>query len=110
MGAGEDDEDPKPKAVYEGEYVDGVKSGRGKMTYPNGDVYDGFWAANKMEGEGTYTYKVSAGGRGGASHEEQVSSNMHLTLHRAGHRRHLLWLLCWREEERGGALRVRSGL
>ena len=59
MGPGEDEDEKKVVAVYDGEYKDGVKSGRGKMTFPSGDVYDGFWKDNKMEGEGTYTYKAT---------------------------------------------------
>lgn len=59
MGPASED-DPETlveKARYEGNYVDGQKSGVGKMVYPNGDVYEGEWVANKMEGQGTYTYK-----------------------------------------------------
>jgi len=29
------------------------------MTFPSGDTYDGFWAADVMSGEGTYIYKAS---------------------------------------------------
>eukprot|EP00960_Hanusia_phi_P040576 754532-Hanusia_phi.AAC.6 len=32
----------------------GRMSGRGKMVYANGDVYDGFWHDGKREGEGSY--------------------------------------------------------
>lgn len=56
---GEDGEEVVVKAKYEGEYKDGIKEGRGKMTYPSGDVYDGGWVANQMEGMGTYQYKKS---------------------------------------------------
>ncbi|GMI45868.1 hypothetical protein TrCOL_g8428 [Triparma columacea] len=59
MGPGEEEDEKKVVAVYDGEYKDGVKSGRGKMTFPSGDVYDGFWKDNKMDGEGTYTYKAT---------------------------------------------------
>lgn len=53
---GEDGEETVVTAVYEGEYKDGLKHGRGKMTFPGGDKFDGFFANNSMEGEGTYTY------------------------------------------------------
>lgn len=55
--ASEEDETLVQKAKYEGNYKDGLKSGIGKMLYPNGDVYEGEWVDNKMQGEGTYTYK-----------------------------------------------------
>ena len=59
MGPGEEEDEKVEKAVYKGEYKDGVKNGRGSMKFPNGDLYDGFWKDNKMEGEGTYTYKAT---------------------------------------------------
>ena len=60
MGAtSADDDTPVEKAKYEGNYLNGQKSGVGKMTYPNGDVYEGEWVADKFNGEGTYTYKKS---------------------------------------------------
>jgi hypothetical protein len=46
----------KKVASFEGMYTDGKKHGLGKMTFPNGDVYNGEWKENKMEGEGTYMY------------------------------------------------------
>ncbi len=57
--ASEEDETPTEKARFEGNYKDGLKHGVGKMKYPNGDVYEGEWVDNKMQGEGTYTYKKS---------------------------------------------------
>eukprot|EP01035_Chromulina_nebulosa_P027401 gene27401-36041_t len=60
MAAGsEEDETPVEKARYEGDYKDGLKHGFGKMKFPNGDLYEGEWVENKIEGEGTYTYKKS---------------------------------------------------
>ncbi|KAJ1431852.1 radial spoke protein 10, partial [Ochromonadaceae sp. CCMP2298] len=55
----EEDESLTEKARYEGVYKDGLKHGVGKMVYPTGDVYEGEWFENKMQGEGTYTYKNS---------------------------------------------------
>jgi hypothetical protein len=44
----EEDETPVEKARYEGNYKDGLKSGVGKMVFPNGDVYEGEWVDNKV--------------------------------------------------------------
>lgn len=45
---GEDDEAPTERAKYEGNYKDGLKCGVGKMTFPNGDIYQGEWLDNKV--------------------------------------------------------------
>ncbi len=55
----EEDETPVEKARYEGNYRDGLRTGYGRMKYPNGDLYEGEWFENKMQGEGTYSYKKS---------------------------------------------------
>ena len=34
-----------------------MRSGNGKYTYANGDVYDGEWVSGVKEGNGAYTYK-----------------------------------------------------
>lgn len=44
----EEDETPVEKARFEGNYKDGQKSGFGRMVYPNGDIYEGEWLANKV--------------------------------------------------------------
>lgn len=59
MASSGDDDDKSEKARYEGNYKDGQKSGVGRMTFPNGDVYEGEWLDNKINGEGTYIYKKS---------------------------------------------------
>lgn len=59
MSQGEEDEEPKEIAVYEGSYQDGKRCGEGKMTFPSGDVYHGEWKDNKFNGTGTYKYKKS---------------------------------------------------
>ena len=46
--ASEEDETLVEKARYEGNYKDGQKSGVGRMTYPNGDEYEGEWLDNKV--------------------------------------------------------------
>lgn len=49
MGPGsEEDETPVEKARYEGHYKHGMKHGIGKMTFPNGDIYEGEWHENKV--------------------------------------------------------------
>eukprot|EP00622_Pseudochattonella_farcimen_P002660 FR737637.1.p1 GENE.FR737637.1~~FR737637.1.p1 ORF type:complete len:226 (+),score=34.92 FR737637.1:1-678(+) len=45
------------KATYTGSYVDGKRCGVGTMTFPNGDVYQGEWKDNKMNGQGLYRFK-----------------------------------------------------
>ena len=61
----EDEEDeegpPKTTAQYSGQYRNGKRHGKGKMTFPNGDTYTGEWENNKMNGEGTYIYKTDKG-------------------------------------------------
>jgi hypothetical protein len=36
---GEDGEEPVVAATYDGDYWNGKRQGKGKMTYPNGDIY-----------------------------------------------------------------------
>jgi len=58
MGPGADeDAEPVQKASYEGDYKDGLRTGVGKFVFPNGDVYEGEFFENKIQGDGTYTYK-----------------------------------------------------
>jgi hypothetical protein len=45
---GEEDETPVEKARFEGTYKDGSKTGFGKMTFPNKDVYEGEWLEDKV--------------------------------------------------------------
>jgi hypothetical protein len=44
---------------YEGYWLDDMMAGRGKFTWPNGDVYDGDWSNDKPNGMGIYTFKDS---------------------------------------------------
>jgi hypothetical protein len=48
MASSGEDEEKTEKARYEGNYRDGLKSGVGRMTFPNGDVYEGEWLDNKV--------------------------------------------------------------
>lgn len=43
---------------YEGEQHNSVKQGKGTSVYFNGDVYKGFWAGNKRNGQGVLTSQV----------------------------------------------------
>ena len=43
--------------VYEGQYVNNVRSGEGIMTYANGDVYEGAWAKDHPNGVGKLVSK-----------------------------------------------------
>ena len=42
--------------VYDGQWLKDKKDGKGTMTYANGDIYDGQWLNDKKEGKGTMTY------------------------------------------------------
>ena len=42
--------------IYEGEWQDNCKDGKGVMKYHNGDAYEGEFSNDKMHGKGTYTY------------------------------------------------------
>jgi hypothetical protein len=42
--------------VYEGEWKDGKYHGKGKLTYAGGDMYEGEWKDDKKHGKGTFTY------------------------------------------------------
>ena len=43
--------------IYEGDFLDGIREGRGKYFYANnGDKYDGEWRQNLKHGIGKMTY------------------------------------------------------
>ena len=42
--------------VYEGQWHNDLKEGKGKMIRVNGEVYEGDWKNGKMHGYGTLTY------------------------------------------------------
>jgi len=46
---------PKGDMCYEGEYLDDLKHGTGKFTWPDGRCYDGEWQRGKRHGRGAYT-------------------------------------------------------
>ena len=44
-----------PRQVYEGEWLDGQRSGPGSLRLPGGDVFEGHWLLDKKEGPGEQT-------------------------------------------------------
>jgi hypothetical protein len=46
-----------PQVRYDGQYVEGRRSGVGKLSLPNGDRYHGMFEAGAFHGEGTYYYR-----------------------------------------------------
>ena len=44
----EEDDTPIELARFDGLYLDGQKTGYGKMVYPTGDIYEGEWFENKV--------------------------------------------------------------
>ena len=46
--------------VFEGEWNDvGYRHGKGKYSWPNGDVYEGGFRGDKINGEGTMKYEYA---------------------------------------------------
>ncbi len=41
------------RTTYEGSFERGLKHGFGKITYPSGNYYEGEWAFDKKQGQGT---------------------------------------------------------
>jgi len=51
-------EDPLPQAEkYKGDFSNGLREGRGSLTYPNGDSYEGEFANDFLHGQGTFRYR-----------------------------------------------------
>ena len=48
--------DEKIQGKYEGEIVNGVPNGWGKVVFPSGSVYEGSWKDGDTEGIGTYKW------------------------------------------------------
>ena len=42
---------------YEGYWKNGMKFGKGKMIFSNGDLYEGFYEQDKMSGYGLIEFK-----------------------------------------------------
>jgi len=41
-------------SVYEGQTIDGLYNGKGRMTHANGDIYQGEWKDGKANGYGVF--------------------------------------------------------
>ncbi len=44
--------------IYEGQFRDGLPSGKGTYTWANGDIYNGEWKEGYRDGKGSYKFKV----------------------------------------------------
>ncbi len=42
--------------IYEGDFIDGYQTGKGKLIYSNGDIYEGDVIDGKIHGKGKITY------------------------------------------------------
>lgn len=42
--------------IYEGDWKNDIKEGKGVLTFSTGDIYDGNWLTNKRDGYGIYIY------------------------------------------------------
>jgi hypothetical protein len=50
----EEDKGPKWEGTFTGNLVDGIRSGKGQCTYPNGDIYNGDFRNGMRDGHGVY--------------------------------------------------------
>lgn len=69
-----------PNAVggtrFEGRFIAGARQGQGRITYFNGDVYDGQWKDDKRWGFGVYSYGVASPWAGDRYEGEWVADKM----------------------------------
>ena len=47
---------PKEEVEYQGEWLDGMRHGKGTLTYKNGSIYEGEWQRGMKWGHGKMTY------------------------------------------------------
>jgi hypothetical protein len=62
---------------FEGNFIAGVRQGKGRITFFNGDVYDGQWQDDKRWGYGVYVYGAGSSSKGDRYEGEWVADNMH---------------------------------
>ncbi len=62
---------------FEGDFIAGVRQGKGRITFFNGDVYDGQWQDDKRWGYGVYTYGAGSPSDGDRYEGEWMADNMH---------------------------------
>ena len=60
--------------VYEGEWFNNKKDGKGKMTYKGGGYYDGEWRRDKKNGNGIMKYNDGTSYEGGWKENEKEGS------------------------------------
>ncbi len=41
------------RTVYDGEFIKGLKHGFGRIVYPTGNRYEGYWKNDMKDGKGT---------------------------------------------------------
>lgn len=46
--------------IYEGNFVNGLREGRGMLKGQDGSWYDGMWVKDKFQGQGTYVWPNGA--------------------------------------------------
>jgi len=44
--------------IYEGEFKNGIKEGKGKFIYNNKEIYDGEWENDIKKGKGKFIYDI----------------------------------------------------
>jgi hypothetical protein len=44
-------------SIYSGMILNNKKNGIGKMEFTNGDIYEGEWSDNFMQGQGKFTHR-----------------------------------------------------
>jgi hypothetical protein len=59
--------------VYEGEWIDGLKEGKGVYKYANGDMYEGEFHLDRIEGKGRCIF------RGGQVHAGVFQNGIPIT-------------------------------
>lgn len=57
--------------VYEGGWLNDERTGEGRYTWPSGGVYEGGWVKGERTGEGTYTWDDGASTTGGYLNDER---------------------------------------
>ena len=68
------------RAKYVGNYADGLKSGVGKMVFPNGDIYEGQFVRNERHGRGRYLSVRGEEYDGGWAHGKRDGQGVSVVL------------------------------
>lgn len=63
--------------IYEGDWVEDKRNGRGTLTCANGDIYEGLWANDLKHGEGTHYYISTNKRYDGVWHEVRTTWRSH---------------------------------